>query len=241
MNEVDPGSNAGLPNPTAWFIHIPPETHGPYGLEQLRALVRDGRVNSQTLTAAVGADSWGKAGDQPGLRTLFDAMSPPHPAPPAYAPAQQGEALAIPTDAPGRPMGFGEAVDICLKQKYATFQGRARRAEFWWFTLAFVLVMAVVSAVAGGVTAATQSGDGSVSVIAIIVGALGGVVLLGLIVPAISVTVRRLHDLGFSGWWYLGPIIPIVGGFIAIYLYIKYMMRGDIGPNAYGPDPLSEG
>jgi uncharacterized membrane protein YhaH (DUF805 family) len=50
--------------------------------------------------------------------------------------------------------------------------------------------------------------------------------------------VRRLHDHGYSGWWYLAQLIPAVGGIISLIMFIGFMMRGTVGGNKFGPDPL---
>jgi uncharacterized membrane protein YhaH (DUF805 family) len=102
--------------------------------------------------------------------------------------------------------------------KYATFSGRARRSEFWWFTLfAFILyvIVGIIDAAAGNQV-------------------LGIIVTLGLIVPSLAVTARRLHDTGKSGWWILIGLIPFVG---AIVLLVFECMDSQPGSNQYGPSP----
>ena len=124
-------------------------------------------------------------------------------------------------------MDFGEAVRTCLS-KYATFEGRASRSEYWWFRLAVMLFVIAVEIV-GGIL-------GHVST------ALGGLVvaagMLAVIVPDICVTVRRLHDTNRSGWFFWIGLIPLIGG---ILLLIWFCSRGTSGPNDYGDDPLAEG
>jgi uncharacterized membrane protein YhaH (DUF805 family) len=133
-----------------------------------------------------------------------------------------------------------ESAQTCLQRKYAGFQGRARRSEYWWFMLFVTLVSAVVYAIAITLALKTST-DGSMSIVGILAIIVAGVVMLGVVVPAIAVAVRRLHDLGWSGWWYLAQLIPIVGGLAAIAMLIGFMMRGNDGPNKYGPDPLAPG
>ena len=79
------------------------------------------------------------------------------------------------------------------------------------------------------------------SILGILALSLAGLVMLAFMLPAIAVAVRRLHDLGWSGWWYLSILIPFVGGVAAIIMFIAFMMRGNDGPNKYGPDPLAGG
>jgi uncharacterized membrane protein YhaH (DUF805 family) len=118
-------------------------------------------------------------------------------------------------------MSFAESVRTCLS-KYATFSGRARRSEFWWFTLALILVYIV----AGIIDAAIGNQI------------LEFVVLLATIVPSLAVTMRRLHDTGRSGWWILIGLIPIVGGII---LLVFECGDSQPGTNQYGPSPKELG
>ena len=78
-------------------------------------------------------------------------------------------------------MNFGQAISTCFA-KYATFSGRASRPEFWWFFL-FQILVSVVASMLGDVVA--------------------GLVSLAVLVPALAVGARRLHDIGKSGWWQL--------------------------------------
>ncbi|GLY94176.1 DUF805 domain-containing protein [Actinoplanes sp. NBRC 103695] len=112
-------------------------------------------------------------------------------------------------------------------RKYATFEGRARRAEYWWFTLLNVLLYAIVLAVGFGLDSAT-GGEG------VIPGVLIVLYVLAVFLPSLAVTVRRLHDAGNTGWFYLLSLIPFVGGIILLVLTLQ---AGNPGPNQYGPDP----
>lgn len=94
-------------------------------------------------------------------------------------------------------MSFGQAVFTCFS-KYARFSGRASRAEFWWFTL-FQLVVSVASAVLGDTLAALVS--------------------LALLLPALAVSSRRLHDIGKSGWWQL-LMLTGIGVLLLIYWWV---------------------
>jgi uncharacterized membrane protein YhaH (DUF805 family) len=99
---------------------------------------------------------------------------------------------------------------------YVNFQGRARRAEFWWFTLANLIVFVVL----GVLTAIVK--------IFVVVDVL---VVLALILPSIAVAVRRLHDTDKSAWFLLLGFIPYVGSIIMIVLYCLDSTRGT---NRYG-------
>jgi uncharacterized membrane protein YhaH (DUF805 family) len=97
-------------------------------------------------------------------------------------------------------MNFVEAVTTCLK-KYATFEGRASRAEFWWFVL-FTIIVGVLAG-------------------AIFRHWVQSILNLALFVPSIAVGARRLHDIGKSGWLQLLWLIPIIGWGILIYWAVQ--------------------
>jgi uncharacterized membrane protein YhaH (DUF805 family) len=113
-------------------------------------------------------------------------------------------------------MSFPDAVKVCLN-KYVDFSGRARRSEYWWFVLFYVLVY-IVAAIIDGVL-----GTNFVVILA----------WLGLLLPGLAVGVRRLHDTSKSGWFILLGLIPIIGGIILLIFYVQ-----DSAPdNQYGPSP----
>ncbi|WGY68592.1 DUF805 domain-containing protein [Burkholderia cepacia] len=123
-------------------------------------------------------------------------------------------------------MGFSEAVRTVLN-KYATFEGRARRAEYWYFTLVSVILSIVVQ-----IIGAVGREGGLITLLLLGIICL---VSLALIIPGIAVSVRRLHDTGRSGWFLLIALIPIVGG---ILLLVWMCSRGTDGPNRFGADPI---
>lgn len=118
-------------------------------------------------------------------------------------------------------LGLVDAVKICLTEKYCDFNGRARRSEYWWFCLCNFVLSYVVNLI-GGLFSPT------VGLV------LTGIVALGLLLPGLGVCVRRLHDIGKSGWLVLLALIPLVG---AIILIVWFCKDSDRGPNAYGPSP----
>lgn len=110
-------------------------------------------------------------------------------------------------------------------KKYAVFNGRARRAEYWYFMLFnFLISIFLVTIDFVGGSFNTETG----------VGLLSGIYSLAVLIPGISVTVRRLHDADRSGWWLLIPLIPIIGG---IVLFIFMIQDSTPGDNQYGPNP----
>ena len=120
-------------------------------------------------------------------------------------------------------MSFTEAVRSVLTQ-YATFSGRARRAEYWWFVL-FNVIVSIVAGILDGVLG-TGFGSGS--------GVVSLVVSLALLVPGLAVTVRRLHDTDRSGWWILIALVPFAG---FIVLLVFTVMDGTRGLNRFGSSP----
>ena len=124
----------------------------------------------------------------------------------------------------GISMSFTAAVASGLRQ-YATFSGRAPRAEYSWF----FLFTALTSFVAGMVDAALGTTDSSGSI-----GVVGTLVWLALLLPSLAITARRLHDTDRSGWWMVAFLIPLVG----FVLWLVFMCS-DSHPqtNRFGPSP----
>ena len=109
---------------------------------------------------------------------------------------------------------------IGVLKKYAVFSGRARRAEYWYFFLFSLLIgiaLGVVSAVIG---------DSK--------GTLGTLYSVAVFIPGLAVSVRRLHDIGKSGWMLLLSLIPIIG---AIWIFFLMIEDSNPGENKYGPNP----
>lgn len=121
-------------------------------------------------------------------------------------------------------MEFKEAVRTVLTERYADFNGRARRSELWWFVLFSLLVSIAIGML--GVVSDTLAGI------------LNFVVGLALLIPSLSVGVRRLHDTDRTGWWILVWLIPLIGWIILIVFYVQ---PGTPGENRFGPDPKREG
>ena len=112
-----------------------------------------------------------------------------------------------------------------IKDNYVNFEGRARRTEYWMFNLIHIIIIFALAFLGG------FFGDSEASLI-IMIPLL--IYVLGTFLPALAVTVRRLHDTGKSGWYYLFTLIPYIGSFI---LLIFMVIDGDTGQNKYGPDP----
>ena len=143
---------------------------------------------------------------------------------------------------PPRPnVGFVDAIKLGLKN-YANFYGRASRSEFWWFFLAEIIA-SIPFWIGYGITIAGASDpySGGVSPIGVILMVLGGIILLGLLVPGIAIRVRRLHDTDKSGWFYFISAIPSVGGIILLVLLaLEAKPQGVRFDNPDGSQPVSQ-
>jgi uncharacterized membrane protein YhaH (DUF805 family) len=120
-------------------------------------------------------------------------------------------------------MKFTESVKT-VYSKYATFSGRATRSEYWWFVLFWyaIILCAVLLGVATGID----------KPILALIGIFGAISFI----PIVALRVRRLHDIGKSGWWIFLGLVPYIGGFI-LFLF---SVIGSDGENEYGPDPFDE-
>ena len=111
-------------------------------------------------------------------------------------------------------MGFFTAIGSGFGN-YTNFSGRARRSEFWWWTL-FAFLMGILT----------------------VIPILGWLIALAMLLPNLAMQVRRLHDTGHSGWWWFIGLIPIIG---FIVLLIFYVTDSKPGPNQWGPNPKGIG
>ena len=117
----------------------------------------------------------------------------------------------------------------CLKNKYATFEGRARRKEYWYFVLFYVLAIVALAIVDEMIGTFSEEAE---------IGLLSGLFVLATFIPSLAVTVRRLHDTDRSGWWILINLIPIIG---AIVLLVFTVLDSQPGANRFGENPKGEG
>lgn len=115
----------------------------------------------------------------------------------------------------------------CVTRKYATLSGRARRAEYWLFTLAYIIFYSIMIGIDLGASSYNPvSGYGFFS----------SVFALAMIIPYFAVGIRRLHDTDRKGWWVLIGFVPVIGG---IWIFVLYCLKGTDGGNRFGPDPLA--
>lgn len=130
-------------------------------------------------------------------------------------------------------MSFREAITICLKQKYATISGRATRAEYWWFTLFVYIIFVIIYEIMLIMAAYIKQGSGAQILGVLPVVGLMSIVCALLIVPSICVGVRRLHDIGRSGWWILLSFIPIARFVVLVFT----LMPSQPTVNKYDDNP----
>ena len=111
------------------------------------------------------------------------------------------------------------------------FSGRASRKDYWSFVLVIILLDLLVAVIEGALTGSGILPDG------------GGAPILGTIfrwvvfVPALNITVKRLHDIGRSGWWVLVTFVPVVGSLALLFFMLQ---KSQPGTNQYGPGPGQE-
>jgi uncharacterized membrane protein YhaH (DUF805 family) len=111
---------------------------------------------------------------------------------------------------------------------YATFSGRARRSEYWFFVL-FNMIFGIVAIILDNVLGTTFDLGFGISY-----GYIYLIYTLAILIPGIAVVVRRLHDVGKSGWMYFIVLIPIVG---AIWLLVLLCTDSQVGSNKWGENP----
>lgn len=189
-----------------WFHVAEGQRVGPVGEDDLRALVRQGRVTANTLVWRDGMLDWKPLRLSPlaAMDVAVAAATPPIP---------DG------TGGPGAPMGMAEAVTSCLS-KYFRFSGRASRSEYWYFQLFVWLCLALFFAF----LAAIESPHPLVGLAVILA-------FLAAVIPQWTAAVRRLHDTDRSGWWLLIQIVPTIG---PIVLLVFLCLRPTPGRNRFG-------
>jgi uncharacterized membrane protein YhaH (DUF805 family) len=150
-------------------------------------------------------------------------------------------------------MNFFDSVVSAFKN-YFNFSGRASRSEFWWFflfcillyLLAFSLAFEELEQTLAGVK--LQEGDPA-ELIQVFISSRIGIAFLTTFIPQITLSVRRLHDINKSGWWYVGlqiapGLLPSIFIFdlisvFALFLFIFFMSQEGSEDNLYGPNPLN--
>ena len=122
-----------------------------------------------------------------------------------------------------------------LKNRYAAFKGRATRSEYWYFLLFSIIIALILTALDSMIINPLLGIQPLVE--AARTGILGTLFSFGTLIPSVALAIRRLHDIGKSGWWILLGIIPVVniiGIFVLLYFFIKDSQPGE---NQFGSNP----
>ncbi len=114
---------------------------------------------------------------------------------------------------------------LVVLKKYAIFNGRARRKEYWYFLL-FNIIISFVFGIIDGVTGSFSAEAG--------MGLLGGIYMLIVLIPGIAVSIRRLHDTDRSGWWLLIGLIPLIGSIVLLVFLVQDSKPSE---NQFGANP----
>jgi uncharacterized membrane protein YhaH (DUF805 family) len=207
-----------------WFYASQGEQKGPIDAAELDMLIGTDTIGPDTLIWRDGMTDW-----QPAAAALPDELMPSAWSRPATPPPPPPRPQAQTTSAPTGPSYGGgsyyhptQFMD-CVKtvfNRYAKFNGRARRPEFWYFVL-----FNFIAQLALGLVDAAVFGLSDIS-------PLNNLYSLAVLVPSLAVGARRLHDIGRSGWWQLIMFIPLIG---IIVLIVWWAKRGNDGGNEYGP------
>ncbi len=129
---------------------------------------------------------------------------------------------------PEHAMSFTDSIESVIRN-FVNFSDRASRSEYWWFQLFFVVALATadfIDVMMGELAEVPFSWFGTI-------------VFFGLIIPNLAVTVRRLHDLGYSGWFILLVFIPCVGSIIGLVILVFMVVEGQSQINDYGTVPTN--
>jgi uncharacterized membrane protein YhaH (DUF805 family) len=118
---------------------------------------------------------------------------------------------------------------VKVLQQYTDFEGRARRKEYWMFTLVNFLITMALQALTFMV-----AGMNPESTLGLFLSGILALYGLGILIPSLAVTVRRLHDTNRSGWWILINFIPVIG-FIVMLVFL--VQDSQNGTNQYGENP----
>jgi len=192
---------------TEWYYAVEGTSVGPVSAQEFDRLVVVGSIRSDTLVWQEGMEDWLPYG-RADLSQAAQATKPRVAMGDMHDPAR-GDASSFLGALKG---GFARYVD---------FRTRSNRPQFWWW----VLWSLIISIGAGVVDALISVGD---------VELVGVVTSLAMFLPSIAIAVRRLHDTGRSGWWYLLIFLPVVGW---IALIVFFCLRSQPQENPWGPRP----
>jgi uncharacterized membrane protein YhaH (DUF805 family) len=126
-------------------------------------------------------------------------------------------------------------------RRFADFRGRSRRMEYWMFGLFLVIGSMVAAALDSGLglgrtVTVVDSAPGFWSqAMYTETGWITRIFVLAMLIPSLAVSIRRLHDIGRSGFWLLIGLVPLAGGIVLLVFFLTGSQRG---ANRWGPDPM---
>ncbi|MEP1768090.1 MAG: DUF805 domain-containing protein [Sulfitobacter sp.] len=192
---------------TDWYYAVEGASVGPVSEEEFKKLIAAGTIHSDTLVWQEGMEDWVPFGRADGQNTA-----------PSVPPFNAANAPPDPARADAN--SFQGALKDGFA-RYVDFRTRSTRSQFWWWSLwsiLFGIAASIVDAIIG-------FGDS---------GPVNGLVSLAILLPSIAVAIRRLHDIGRSGWWYLFVFLPIIGW---ILLIVFFCTKTDENTNQWGNPP----
>lgn len=190
-----------------WYYAVEGASNGPISEAEFDELVASGTIRSDTLVWQEGMEDWLPYARAQGTQST--AAFPPHaPVGSDHDPARDDANTFV----GALKDGFARYVD---------FKTRSTRSQYWWFTL-WSIIFGIVT---GIIDVALGMGD---------TGPIGMISSLVLFLPSIAVAIRRLHDIGRSGWWMLLVFIPLIGW---IVLIVFYCTKSEGTANRWGPEP----
>lgn len=193
-----------------WYYAIEGVSHGPVDVQALEALVQGGTIRADTLVWQEGMDDWlpyGRAG-------VAEAATPP----------LQDSHTDMQRNTPDPARADANTFLGALKDgfaRYVDFKTRSTRSQFWWFAL-WSVIFGISAAVMDGMIG--FGGEGPVSLLSTV----------ALLLPMLAVTIRRLHDIGRTGWWVLIQFVPLIG---FIVLIVFACTKSDPHANRWGVPP----
>lgn len=220
-----------------WHIGLNGQAKGPFTDEQVKGMCEAGLVNAATLVWRAGMSEWKPLG-QSDFPFKDTAGAPPLSAPQSFV-GQQAPGTLAPNQQPLAPV---EDLSVwgyyarCMSSRYAGFEGRARRKEYWSNFLFWVIFLVVAIGIGIGIDAAlgnlgTADGGDAKPTATVIIGLL---YYLATLIPGLAVLIRRMHDLGLSGWIVLISLIPYIGG---LALFVMTLLPSQEKTNDHGPKP----
>lgn len=192
---------------TEWYYAVEGASIGPVSQSEFESLVRSGTIRSDTLVWQEGMADWLPYG-------RADAISDEQP----LSPRMPGSDTADPARADANTF-MGALKDGFAR--YVDFKTRSTRSQYWWFTL-WMILFSIGAAMIDGMMGMGDSGP------------VGLLVSLGTFLPSIAIGIRRLHDIGRTGWWFLIVLVPLIGW---IVLIVFWCTRTQEEPNRWGMPP----